>query len=157
MKFFEKILAAIGHLFTNLMKEAERVYKQLPEDVQTSIEHGSAIVAVINSLLTSAPQEIIDALQKKYPAISITQLTATVFDILKQLNITQVGSLEEGIAELQKHLIRAQENKVWEGVSFGLSGLFAILFAPAGTKFAVISQVLEVVYHKYVKPKVQAA
>jgi hypothetical protein len=157
MTVFGKILAAIGHLFTNLMKEAEHVYEQQPLDVQLSLQNGSAVIAVITAMSGQAGSAIRAAIINKFPSIDEVALEKNFFQLLDNLGLSKAKDLDEAFEIFDKYLQSKAQGKIWEWATFSASGILALLFAPAGTKFAVVSQLLEAVYHKIVKPKVQAA
>lgn len=153
MGFLKNLLNKIGHFFSDLFNAAEKTWHKLEPAVQDALLHGSAIVKAINDNISATPDFILQFLQKKWPELSEDKIKSGLAAVTNALNIAEginTDDLPSLIKALQEYLAK-QKGKIWAGISHTIASIFAITVAPAGTKFATISSLLEYVYHRFIK------
>lgn len=151
--FLEKLFKAIGSLFTGLFNSARKTWKKLSPEVQNALLHGSAVVDTINNNVDAAPDFIIEILQKRFPDLTKEKLhegLAKVATALKLAEENNTDDLETLIKNIQVYL-GGLKGKIWAAISHSIASIFSIVVAPPETKFAVVSSLIEYVYHHYIK------
>lgn len=148
-----RILAKIGEIFEGIFNAAAKTYNEQSPEVQAALKDGSEILSIINKNVTEAPEFVIELIQKAFPSLDRETLLDGLKAVAKGINQTDAilaDTLEETILNLQKHL-ESLEGTFWAGVSELSAKLLAVFFAPAGTKWVVISSLMEYVYQKIIK------
>lgn len=148
-----RLLEKIGNFFEGLFNAAAKTYNDQSPEVQAALKDGSEILAIINKNVTEAPEFVIELIQEAFPSLDRETLLNGLKSVAKGINQTDAilaDTLEDTILNLQKHL-EGLEGTFWAGVSELSAKILAVFFAPAGTKWMVISQLMGFVYHKYVK------
>lgn len=149
--FFGKILAAIGGIFVGLFKSAKKTFEQLTPEQQEALKNGSGIIALINTELGKTPAEVRASIKEQFPNLDEATLETSLFQIAHAFNLTpKVGNLEDCIYLLQTYL-SLQKGNTWDGITHAAASLLAIFLAPAGTKFAAVSSLIEYVYQHFFK------
>lgn len=153
MCMFQKLFAVIGHFFGDLFNGAAKAWRKLSPEVQNSLLHGSAIVKAINDNINSTPDFILDFVRSKFPDLSLNALKTGLQKVTEGLNVAEginTDDLQAMIKAIQGYLA-TKKGTTWAAISHTIGSLFAIGVAPAGTKFALISSLLEFVYHRFIK------
>lgn len=148
-----RLLAKIGNFFEGLFNAAAKAYNNLSPDVQKAFEQGSEILRIINANVASAPEFVIELIQKKFPELDREKLLAGLNEVSQGLNVAsaiQAESLEDTLKNLQEYL-STLKGSFWAGASAFGSKLLAFAFAPAGTKWATFESLMEFFYQTYVK------
>jgi len=148
-----RILAKIGDIFEGIFNAAAKTYNNQSPEVQAALKDGSEILNIINNNVKEAPEFVIELIQKAFPNLDRETLLEGLKQVSKGINQTDAilaDTLEETILNLQKYL-ESLEGTFWAGVSELSAKLLAVFFAPSGTKWVVISSLMEYVYQKIVK------
>lgn len=148
-----RLIAKIGQFFEGLFNAAAKTYNDQSPEVQAALKDGSEILAIINKNVTESPEFVIDLIQKAFPSLNREKLLDGLKAVAKGINETDAilaDNLEDTIKNLQKHL-ESLDGTFWAGVSELSAKLLAVFFAPKGTKWVVISSLMEFVYQKIVK------
>jgi hypothetical protein len=149
--FLDKLIAAIGHFFRDLFDAAKKAYNNLSPDVQNAMLNGAGVISLVNSMLDKTPAEIRAAIQAQFPNLNETQLEQGLLTMLHTFNVApNTNSLEDAIEALKNYL-STHSGGTWETVSHSLGVALAALFAPANTKLATITSLIEFVYQHFIK------
>lgn len=144
-EFFKKI----GTFFSSLFNAAERTWNKIPSETRQAIVDGSGVISFINEHIDDSVEDLTKALQAQYPTLS----TENMEKVAAAWNLPfDEGDLVSIVGAIQAHL-KPLEGKIWAGVSDGLARVIAGLTSPEGTKYAVISSLMEFAYQKFIKPK----
>lgn len=148
-----RLLATIGMFFAGIFDAAARTYNAQSQEVKDALKDGSAILAIINENVTEAPERVIDLIQKAFPTLTRDKLLDGLNAVAKGINHAEAiaaDTLEDTIKNIQAYL-ESLEGTFWAGVSELSAKILAVFFAPAGTKWATISLLMEYVYQKLIK------
>jgi hypothetical protein len=152
---FKKLFSKIGSFFSDLFNGAAKAWHKLSPEVQNSLLHGSAIVKAINDNINATPDFILDIVQKKFPNLPLDKIKAGLQKVAEGLNVAEGINTDDLLAlikALQDYLATKTKNgTTWAAISHTIASIFAIAVAPKGTKFAVVSSLLEYVYHRFIK------
>lgn len=149
------IFTAIGDFFAHLFSGTKKTWKKISPEVQQALLYGSDVIDTINKYLDQTPDFIIDLLTKKYPKLDRNHLKDALSEASKDLKIASDinnDDLETIIKNLQAYLSGLQ-GKGWAKISSFLAQGIAIFTAPAGTKFGMITSLIEFVYQTFFKKK----
>jgi hypothetical protein len=158
-KFLGEFLKKVGDIFENLFNQARKTWKKLSPEVQNAMLHGSDNIATINDHVDETPQFILHLLQEKYPDLTLENIHASLkaasegLSIGEQINDEDLGTM---IINLQKYL-SGLEGVLWAKISHALALGIAVFLAPAGTKLAAITSLLEYVFQDLIKGKTRKA
>jgi hypothetical protein len=155
--FFGRLLAtvwgALGSIFQHVMTGAEKTFNELPQETKDALIHGSGVLDFINKEIGKLPEEVEAGILAAFPDINADSLKSGLLAICKALNIgVDENSITDIISKLQAHITSLQGN-VWDAIMNGAANILAIFLAPAGTKFAAISTLMEYVYQTFFKKK----
>lgn len=155
--FFGRLIAdvvgALGSIFKHVMNGAEKTYNELPQEAKDALLHGSGVMEFINSTVGKLPEEIEAGILEKFPDLDAEKLKAGLLQISKAFNLgVDENSITDIISKLQAYL-NSLEGNVWDAIVQGAANILAIFLAPAGTKFAAISSLMEFVYQTFFKKK----
>ena len=148
-----KLLHSIGDFFTHLFSSAAKTWKKVSPELQAALLVGSDIVNELNLNIDQTPDFIIDLLLQKHPELTKEQLHAYLQQASSGLATAHEinnQDLETTISALQKFM-GSLEGSTWAKISNTLAAGIAAAKAPAGTKFAAISSLLNYVYHAFIK------
>lgn len=150
MSFIEKWLHAIGHFFAGLVDAAEHAWNKLQPDVQTALQQASGFVSVINNNITGSPAFVRELIMQKF-GVSEDMVQELLTKAATELNLLQGVADPDPLVAIQKlqQYLASKPGGLWAQASNGLANLLAVLLAPAGTKFAKISMLMDLVYHKF--------
>lgn len=154
--FLKHLWDLFSGLFVSLEHATKKVYDALPKADQDALIHGSGFLAVVNTMLDAAPEEVETSLQNHFPDIEVKSLETKVYDLCKSLGLTSDGSFHDSIVKLQGYLKNLANGNIWSGITTGLSLALALLFGDASAKASVYSQLIGYVYKFIVRPKVMS-
>jgi len=156
----ENIFEKIGDFFEDiwdwakgLFNAAKKAWKHLEPQIQDALLKGSSIIALINSNLDKAPDEVFALIQNKFPDLSKEKLHEALNEVDKQFGTAATiadADLLTTIQNIQKFLGSLQGN-VWQAISSAMAQLLSTVFAGDQTPFAKISMLMEYVYNDFVK------
>lgn len=151
--FLDKLFKAIGTIFTGLFGSAKKTWKKLSPEVQNAMLHGSQVVETINSNIDASPAFIIELLAKKFPDLTKEKLHEGLGKVAVALKLAQEMNSDDLLTLIQtlQTYLGSLKGKVWAAISHSIASVFAIVVAPAATKFAAISSLMEFVYHTFIK------
>lgn len=152
MSIFKKI----GEFFKGLFNAAKKTWNRLSPEVQEALQHGSGIVAIINQNIDATPDFVLEAILKRFPELTEEKIKDGLTKVAEELKILQ-GVNDPDLPTLLKNLqvyLGSLSGKGWAVASHLIASAFAIITAPAGTKFAAITSLIEWVYQTFFyKPK----
>lgn len=151
MSFFK----VIGDFFAHLFSGTKKTWKKISPEVQKALMYGSDVIDTINNYLDQTPDFIIDIIAKKYPELDRAHLQAALAEASKDLKIAEGvnnDDLETIIKNLQSYMA-GLKGQAWAKISNFLAQGIAIFTAPAGTKFGMITSLIEFVYQTFFKKK----
>lgn len=151
--FFKKI----GLFFRSLFNSAERTWKKVSPEVRDALTQGSSIVDIINRNMQTAPEFVIELIQKAHPSLDRLSILAALRAVADALNIAEdiveKDELPEVLQAIQKHLekVKSDRSALWAGLSSLAAQVIALAFAPKGTKWATFVTLIEFVYQRFIK------
>jgi hypothetical protein len=150
MPFIAKLLMCIGHFFSGIFNAAEHAWKNIQPEVRDALQQASGFVSVINNNLDGSPAFVLELIGQRF-GITQDQVHATLIKAAEQLNL--VGDIADPdpiavMKKLQEYLSK-KEGPFWAQASNGLANVLAVILAPAGTKYAKISLLMEYVYQTF--------
>lgn len=150
-KLLAGIVAVFGSIFHHVMEGAEKTFKELPPATQQALIHGSGVIDLINTMLTSTPAQIRAAIKEKFPDLDEAALETGLFTIAHGFNLApEMNNLDDTIAKLQSYL-KGISSPVWDEIMHGAANILAVILAPAGTKFGAIAALMEYCYQTFIK------
>lgn len=154
---FLKFLSFIPHFFASLFQSAKNVWLQLSPQLQNALLHGSGIIATINENLDKVPPVLLEILKAKFPDLAADEekLKAALLAGAAELKVAEQINSDDlliMLGNLQAYL-GTLTGSVWEKISHTLGLGIALFLAPAGTKLAALSSLIDYVYHDLIKGK----
>jgi hypothetical protein len=150
MPFLKKLLASIGHFFEGLFNAAEHAWTKLQPDVKDALQQASGFVSVINNNVTASPAFVRELIMQKF-GVSEEQVQTALTKAATELNLVSNVLDPDPLVAIQKlqDYLASKKGPFWAQASNGLANVLAVLMAPAGTKFAKISLLMEFVYQTF--------
>lgn len=150
-RFFGRLLAAIGSIFTGLFNEMKKVYNDLPQEAKDALLHGTGIIDILNTEIGKTPAELRALILSKYPDLDETKLEEGLFRLIHVFKLLpDSNNIDDVITAIQSHL-KSLEGKEWATFSHAASSLLAALFSGPETKVASIVSLIEYVYQHFFK------
>lgn len=150
MPFLKKFFEKIGHFFEGIFNAAEHAWKKLEPEAKAALEQASGFVSVINNNLSGSPAFVRELIMQKF-GVTEDQVHAVLTKAAGELNLVADIADPDPLVAIQKlqQYLSNKQGSFWAQASNGLANLIAVLLAPAGTKFAKISMLMEFVYQTF--------
>ena len=142
-------------IFGNLFNAAKKTWNKISPELQKAMLSGSGIISIINEHVDASPTFIKEYIQLKYPELTPEKIHEALLKASEGLVIAQELNDTDLLTTIQKiqGYLKGLEGKVWANISQTLAKGIAAFLAPAETKFAAISSLIEFVFQTFIKGK----